>query len=283
VLRELTFFGSKNLSSSHASNNPPPNPPPSVRFLTELFCYDTFKACLSRPGYNRSPTVKDGPEDYHVPSTSSSRAFVIVSVHPLTQDLPLKIIKELDGEDGRSTPFVTVCTDLGSASRSWFHESSDCIVVPTEVLEKKAMEVCREGRRGFEGCRVKRIGLPIRGEFVKTKGKEEYRKEAGLDGPEPVVLVVGGGDGMGGIVGTAKSVISQSKISGGKVVVVCGSNKSAKSELEGVYGGDGNVKVLGYTTEMAMYMNAADVLVTKGGPGTLAEAACVGIPTVISR
>jgi 1,2-diacylglycerol 3-beta-galactosyltransferase len=46
---------------------------------------------------------------------------MVVSVHPLTQVLPLKILKHLDGGETRTTPFVTVVTDLGGASKSWFH------------------------------------------------------------------------------------------------------------------------------------------------------------------
>ena len=235
------------------------------RILTEIFCRDSFKECLSRVGYNRSPSVKDGPEDYVIPPCGGSRADMVVSVHPLTQDLPLKLCSELDSSDGHRTPFVTVCTDLGSASRSWFHQGADCIVVPTKVLEDKAKLVCRQGAAGHDGGRVKRIGLPIRPEFMPTKTKAEYKADAGVDEGKPMVLVVGGGDGMGGIVETAKAVVAAAKRDGGTVVVVCGSNKEAKGNLEAEYGASGGVKVLGYTTEMATYMNAADVLVTKGG------------------
>ena len=168
------------------------------RVLTELACRDSFKECLSRVGFNRSPTVKDGVEDYVVPDDGGGRANMLVSVHPLTQDLPLKLRDELDKEDGRRTPFVTVCTDLGSASRSWFHEGADCIVVPTQVLEDKAKQVCREGDRRHDVGRVRRIGLPIRPEFMATKGKVDYKVDAGLDSGKPMVLVVGGGTGWGG-------------------------------------------------------------------------------------
>jgi hypothetical protein len=67
--------------------------------LLEKTCFDSFKKCMSRP----SPTTK-------------KRADLVVSVHPLCQDLPLQILSELDS-DGRSrkpsdrkTPFCTVVT-----------------------------------------------------------------------------------------------------------------------------------------------------------------------------
>ncbi len=47
----------------------------------------------------------------------------------------------------------------------------------------------------------------------------------------------------------------------------------------------GKVKVvdLGFVNNMAEYMVAADVLVSKAGPGTIAEAAAVGLPVMLSR
>lgn len=43
-----------------------------------------------------------------------------------------------------------------------------------------------------------------------------------------------------------------------------------------------NVIPLGFVNEMAKYMVAADVLVTKAGPGTIAEAASVGLPVLLT-
>merc|ERR1712150_130952 len=46
----------------------------------------------------------------------------------------------------------------------------------------------------------------------------------------------------------------------------------------------GEVKVvgLGFINNMADYMTAADVLVSKAGPGTIAEAASVGLPIMLT-
>jgi len=58
-----------------------------------------------------------------------------------------------------------------------------------------------------------------------------------------------------------------------------------RESLESYSQGDkGNVDVigLGFVTNMAEYMVAADVLVTKAGPGTIAEAAAVGLPVMLT-
>jgi 1,2-diacylglycerol 3-beta-galactosyltransferase len=78
--------------------------------LMELLCFDAFTECLERT----------------FPSTGR-RADMVVSVHPLCQDLPLKILAYLDSErksrnlDMRTTPFCTVVTDLAGAHPTWFH------------------------------------------------------------------------------------------------------------------------------------------------------------------
>lgn len=60
--------------------------------------------------------------------TTSKRADMVVSVHPLTQDVPLKVLNFIDSngesrdDNGRrTTPFATVVTDLGSAHPTWFN------------------------------------------------------------------------------------------------------------------------------------------------------------------
>jgi len=73
-------------------------------FLLEVFCFEPFERCMKR---NPLDILK-----------SDKRADMVVSVHPLCQDLPLKILASLDTDgasrkEGRTTPFATVVTDLG--------------------------------------------------------------------------------------------------------------------------------------------------------------------------
>ena len=78
-------------------------------FLLETLCFDSFKECIARPS-----------------GSTGKRADMVVSVHPLCQNVPMKILSELDSDgksrepEVRTTPFVTVVTDLGGASRTWF-------------------------------------------------------------------------------------------------------------------------------------------------------------------
>lgn len=81
-------------------------------FLLTTFCYGPFKECIAGRVFD----------------STKKRADMVISVHPLCQDIPLKILAELDGKEERTaaggsskTPFVTVVTDLGGAHKTWFN------------------------------------------------------------------------------------------------------------------------------------------------------------------
>lgn len=63
-------------------------------------------------------------------------------------------------------------------------------------------------------------------------------------------------------------------------------DRAAAKAMEGrdVAERPGDVKVisLGFVTNMAEYMVAADVLISKAGPGTIAEAAAIGLPIMVT-
>jgi 1,2-diacylglycerol 3-beta-galactosyltransferase len=117
---------------------------------------------------------------------------------------------------------------------------------------------------------------------TKTKSsndgtKSKFRNQLGLLDNIPTVLVVGGGDGMGGIIQQAKALgekmnekaESSSDEPEYQMVVVCGKNQNAQD-------------VLSATDNMDEWMRASDVIVTKAGPGTIAEASICGLPCMLS-
>lgn len=286
-------------------------------FLLELFCFDSFKECLSRPS-----------------GSTDKRADMVVSVHPLCQDTPLKILAYLDSKGKsrnvkmRTTPFVTVVTDLGGAHPTWFNPGVDKCFVPSDVLYQAALD------RNVQPSQIVEYGLPIRkgfwgnegnaqtqsretnnkpwfadlSSFLPSLGKKEQtdvsssqaepttqaektKLRAQLELEQcPTVLVVGGGDGMGGIVDQALSLgqclAEDASKNNGKyqMVVVCGKNEAAKKSLGAVSWNEGvNVNVQGFVYNMEDWMRASDVMVTKAGPGTIAEASICGLPCMLSN
>lgn len=124
----------------------------------------------------------------------------------------------------------------------------------------------------------------------KDATKSKYREQLGLMDDIPTVLIVGGGDGMGGIIQQAKALGEKLNEKADskenpeyQMVVVCGKNKNAQDTLSSNDWGKGvNVVVNGFVNNMDEWMRASDVIVTKAGPGTIAEASICGLPCMLS-
>jgi 1,2-diacylglycerol 3-beta-galactosyltransferase len=132
-------------------------------------------------------------------------------------------------------------------------------------------------------------GLPIRKAFWQGRtplgSKQQLRAKLGLDGDTATCVVVGGGDGMGDIVSVSAAVADAlgAREGASQLAIVCGRNEVARAELSArAWPSNVAVQVLGFVSEMEQWMGAADVLVTKAGPGTIAEAAAMGLPCVLS-
>jgi len=204
---------------------------------------------------------------------------MVVSLHPLTQQLPLKVLNDLQGGE-RKVPFATIVTDLGSAHPTWLNKGVDACFVPSDVVCASAK------RRGLKARQLRQHGLPVRPAFWEAAPpRSKLLRELGLSDGRKTVLVVGGGDGVGSlknIVEATASTLSKECPNGAQVVAVCGKNARLQAQLEAREWGEVDVVVRGFVKRMSDYMEVADCLVTKAGPGTIAEAAIRGLPTMLS-
>ncbi|CAN0349182.1 unnamed protein product [Pylaiella littoralis] len=237
--------------------------PPTRRWaevMANLTCHRSFRQCFE----------KYEPD-------------LVVSTHPLCHHVPLKVLKRLRKDRGKDIPFVTVVTDLGSAHPTWFDPRGDLTYVPSDVLRERAHA------RGVPRHKLVQFGLPVRDAFwEETADKQTIQQKLGLQAGVRTALIVGGGDGVGKLHDIATKVADRlaSDHHPGQVVVVCGTNAKIKAALEAHnWPGEGtgvNVRVLGFVSNMDEWMSASDLLVTKAGPGTIAEACTRGLPVILS-
>jgi 1,2-diacylglycerol 3-beta-galactosyltransferase len=100
------------------------------------------------------------------------------------------------------------------------------------------------------------------------------------------VLVVGGGDGVGGIepiVGATAKACAEHRPDRVQLVVCCGRNRALCERLRQAEWPAGvHVSVHGFTSRMSDFMACADVCVTKAGPGTIAECSARALPVILS-
>lgn len=246
----------------------------SSRFLEWPWCLHMWLACRR----SFAQCIADEKPD------------LIVSLHPLCQNLPLTVIPRLKRQQkiGSGTRFATVCTDLGSAHRAWFNKGVDACFVPSEPLLEIALE------RRVPRKKVMLHGLPVRRDFWRASDaatRVESRRAAierlGLKPGMKTVLVLGGGNGasdLAKIVQATALRLGADCAGKAQVVALCGRNEALRASLEkkrGAWKGV-HVEVRGFTPDVSSYMEAADCLITKAGPGTIAEAAIRGLPTMLS-
>jgi 1,2-diacylglycerol 3-beta-galactosyltransferase len=198
----------------------------------------------------------------------------VVSFHPLLNHISVRAVRE----QRRRVPVITVITDLVDIHAAWACPDVDAVVVPSPG----GFERCR--RAGIPASRCHDIGLAVDRRFTDlpsdAAGIAELRRRLGLRPESFVVLVCGGADGSGGIVRNARAIAAGSIDL--DLVVICGRNQRARTALAGLRTGAGReVRVLGYVDDMPQWMRASDVVVSKAGPGTIAEALCCGLPLLL--
>ncbi len=192
---------------------------------------------------------------------------LLVSVHSIVNQ-PVLRIKD------KHTPFITVVVDLVSTPAFWYEKDSDLIITPTAPAYERGI------RLGIPNEKLRLIGLPISTKFDEVReSKLEIRRRLGWHEHRPVVLLIGGGEGMGKIGKTAEAINSmQLPVS---LVVVTGKNEALKTKLEKKKW-QIPAHIFGFVHEIPEFMRAADILITKAGPTTLCEAFTMGLPVIIS-
>jgi len=204
-----------------------------------------------------------------------TRPDVIVSVHPLLNHITLQAMADV----GLHVPLITVVTDLVSAHAAWFARDVDACVVPTLAAKRLALT------HGLPAGRVHVLGMPIDPSFTArtTATTAECRRALGLDSDRAVVLLVGGGEGACGLTEAVQEIIRQ-RIRA-QLVVVVGRNRQLYAQVDHLRRHTHtptHIALFGFVQNMPDLMRAADVIVTKAGPGAISEAVACELPIVLT-
>src|SRR5512138_763649 len=194
-------------------------------------------------------------------------ADLIVTVHPFANSFVLRAL----GKD--HTPFINVVTDMVTTHALWFDTRADLILVPTTTARARALKY------NMPPEKVRVVGLPVADRYCQPLGrKSTLRKKLGWPLGKPIVLLVGGGEGMGPLAKTAQAIDASGLDIG--LVIVCGRNQRLKATLEALKWENPTV-IYGFTRDMPDFMRASDFIVTKAGPGTIAEALNAQLPIIL--
>ncbi|XP_058111542.1 monogalactosyldiacylglycerol synthase 2, chloroplastic-like isoform X2 [Magnolia sinica] len=182
-----------------------------------------------------------------------------------------------------SSPRWVHCVYLAAMAAFYaeFHQSVNRCYCPSEEVSKRAL------LDGLESNQIRVFGLPVRPSFCRAViDKDELRKELEMDHELPAVLLMGGGEGMGPVKKTARALGAAlfDEALGkpiGQMVVICGRNQILRSTLQSDQW-KVPVKIRGFESQMEKWMGACDCIITKAGPGTIAEALIRGLPIILN-
>lgn len=192
---------------------------------------------------------------------------LIVTLHPLILWPALRAL------GSQRPPFITIVTDLVTTHAFWYDNRTDLCLVPTEEARRRAIKWAVNPEK------VHVTGLPVADRFCKPAGhREELRARLGWPQDKPMVVIVGGGEGMGPIEETALAIAKSGLNTG--LAIICGRNEALFKSLSKRKWAHPTF-VYGFVRNMPDLMSAADVLVTKAGPGTVTEAVNAGLPLIL--
>ena len=191
-----------------------------------------------------------------------------ISVHPFSGLMLTAVLRRY------SPRIVTgfVATDY-TCSPFVNQSDLDYYFIPHEKLRDEFVKC------GIPNHKIVASGIPIRQIFYAGKNAEESRKKLGIASEEKVALLMCGSMGCGPMKDLSEE-ISELITDGERLVVICGSNEKLREQISGKISSP-QVEILGYTHKMELYMDSADVLITKPGGLSTTEAAAKGLPMVL--
>lgn len=122
-------------------------------------------------------------------------------------------------------------------------------------------------------------GIPVARKFSEHMDRQEARRRLDLPAEPAAVLVMTGSMGFGDVPGLLLELLKRLPEEA-LLLVLGGNNEKLKETLRAEFSPCGNVRVLDFTQEVELYMDASDLLISKPGGLSTTEAAVRGIPLI---
>jgi len=177
----------------------------------------------------------------------------------------------------RGRPFVTLITDLADyPPRFWIEPLKEQYVIAgTERAAEQARAFGHDNSHILQAS-----GMILRPDFYVEDNVDPValRKEMGLQPDLTTAIVLFGGHGSKVMYGITKNLDAADLPL--QLILICGRNEELAAKLRGQKW-NMPVHVVGFTKEVHKLMRAADFLIGKPGPGSIAEAMVRKLPVLI--
>ena len=196
------------------------------------------------------------------------RPDAVVTVHAT----PAAAMAALAASGRAIPPHTSAVTDFVAHSQ-WMPRPVDRYCVAAEEVRNEFVA------RGIAPDRVVVTGVPVRPDFSRAVDPAAARTALGLSPGLPTVVAMAGSQGsLGRLPDVARALLAVERPL--QAVVVAGRDDRLRQRLARLAAGS-RVRVMGYAADVPTLLAAADLLVTKAGGMTLAEATATGVPLLL--
>ena len=199
---------------------------------------------------------------------------IVVSVHPLTQHMFGRVLKEL-GLAGR-VPLVSVVTDpCYGFWKGWACDAVTLYLVASDEARRQLIDY------GVAPERIKISGMPVHPKFAYPgeEAAQAARRALGLD-PEKFTVFVNAGWVGGGNIPQIFRELTRGELDV-QAIFLAGKNEDLRAAAETIaLDAPFPIKVIGYSDEIEKLMSAANVMISKLGGLTTFEALACRVPII---
>ena len=199
---------------------------------------------------------------------------VVVSVHPLTQHIFGRVLKELKLAD--RIPLVSVVTDpCYGFWKGWACDAVTLYLVASDEARRQLIDY------GVAPEKIKISGMPVHPKFSfpGEEAAQAARRALGLD-PEKFTVFVNAGWAGGGNIPQIFRELIRGELDV-QAIFLAGKNEDLRAAAESMASeAPFPIKVIGYSDEIEKLMNAANVMISKLGGLTTFEAFACRVPII---
>lgn len=206
----------------------------------------SLRACILSQGYT------------HIVSTHLFPAMMLTR---LQSHQPLPIVTSFISTDYTASP------GYEAIDADW------CFVPGPEIVAEFV-------RPGMPEEKIIGCGMPVSSAFLAEGDKTAAKRALGIDPEHRHLLVMSGSMGCGPL----KKVISQLSAMAGAdvdITVICGTNRKLSRQLNRLIGDRQNIHIHDFVDRVPLFMDSADLYLTKPGGLSVSEAMAKRLPMVL--
>jgi processive 1,2-diacylglycerol beta-glucosyltransferase len=192
-----------------------------------------------------------------------------------TQAFPCGMVADYKKAYSSNLPLVAVLTDYIPHSY-WVYDTVDYYITPSEDVSE------RLAKKGVASSKIKSLGIPFDHKFNQRLNSAEIFHKLKLDANKPVVLIMGGGQGLGPIKTIVKSL---EKVKPDiQELIITGTNKRLYRSLRRkIRHYNKDIHLFGFVQNIHELMFISRVIISKPGGVTTAEVLSARLPMVIVK